>query len=142
MRLVRISRPTRGSSQSMTNHNKPLPTEPISPIEVDWPPCIVRLSSGTFAVSGSKWLSVPPDTVFDDLPRYMVVKPRKARAEAPDEPVRKTEWKVRGSTGNEYVVIRTQSDSRQIFFSCTCPGYGWRGKCKHIDSIKKQIEAK
>jgi uncharacterized Zn finger protein len=49
---------------------------------------------------------------------------------------------VTGSTGNEYTVTESISDSRQIFFSCTCPGYGWRGKCKHITSIREQIEAK
>ena len=124
------------------NNNKPSQDPPVSPIEVDWPPCIVRTLSGTYAVSGSEWLSVPPDTVFDDLPRYMVRKKRESPPAAPDEPVCVAEWKVRGSKGDEYIVKRNQSDSRQIFFSCTCPGYGWRGKCKHIDSIKKQIEAK
>ncbi len=119
--------------------NKPLPTPPASPIEVDWPPLLANLPSGRYAISGATWLRVPEDTTFEDLPRYMVVKERESQPAAPQSA---REWKVRGSKGNEYIVTQRGSDSRQIFFSCTCVGYGFRRKCKHVDSIKKQIEAK
>ena len=127
----------RGSSRLTVNQNKPsaCDREPASPIEVDWPPCICVLPSGTFAVSGSKWLSVPPGTTFEDLPRYMVTKTVRDRTEAP---VSKKQWKVRGSRGTEYTVTRHGATSRQIFFSCTCVGYGFRRKCKHIEGIKNK----
>jgi len=119
------------------NINKPLYTQPDNPIEVVWPPCIARLRSGTYAVSGSDWLLIPPDTSFDDLPRYMVVKARERAQRSPeDEDIES--WSVIGSKGDEYTVTKSVSGSRQIFFSCTCAGYGWRGKCKHIEGIKNK----
>ena len=119
------------------NQNKPLVVqEPASPIEVDWPPVLSDFPSGRYAISGSKWLLVPPDTTREDLPRYMVVKPARSQL-APRTEAR--EWKVRGSKGSEYIVTAHGADSRQIFFSCTCVGYGFRRKCKHIEGIKENI---
>jgi len=36
--------------------------------------------------------------------------------------------KVKSDSGNVYLIDRT---------SCTCAGFGWRGKCKHFDYAKK-----
>jgi hypothetical protein len=46
----------------------------------------------------------------------------------------KTEtWKFTGSKGNEYVVEKIDN-----MLKCTCPGFTFRGECKHV----KQIEEK
>ena len=37
------------------------------------------------------------------------------------------------SKANEYMV-----ESTGYKYSCTCTGYNFRGKCKHIDAVKKQ----
>ena len=118
----------------MTKENKPL-QPPASPVEVDWPPILANLPSGRYAISGSTWLRVPDDTVFEDLPRWMVVK----RAERKPQASTGRTWAVRGSKGDEYTVTQSVSDSRQIFFSCTCVGYGYRRKCKHIEGIKHKL---
>lgn len=39
---------------------------------------------------------------------------------------------VTGSSGTTYTL--TQSGAR---WSCSCPGYGFRGRCKHADSMNK-----
>lgn len=118
----------------MTKDNKPL-QPPASPVVVDWPPALANLPSGRYAISGGTWLRVPDDTVFEDLPRWMVVKP----AQRKPDPVEARTWAVRGSKGDEYTVTQSVSDSRQIFFSCTCVGYGYRRKCKHIEGIKHKL---
>lgn len=40
-------------------------------------------------------------------------------------------WTVAGSKGNEYTV---SLDSGQ--WSCTCPGHGFRGRCRHVDELQ------
>jgi hypothetical protein len=42
-----------------------------------------------------------------------------------DKPEGRT-WKVAGSKGSEYTV--TESNGQ---ISCSCPGYKFRGSCKH-----------
>ena len=120
----------------MDKDNKPFDLQPpANPIEVDWPPLLANMQSGRYAISGGTWLRVPEDTAFEDLHLWMVVKP----SESKSDPVEARSWTVRGSKGDEYTVTQSASDSRQIFFSCTCVGYGYRRKCKHIEGIKNKL---
>jgi hypothetical protein len=40
-------------------------------------------------------------------------------------------WKFTGSKGNEYVVQKIDGQ-----LSCSCPGYRFRGDCKHLQLAK------
>ena len=40
-------------------------------------------------------------------------------------------WTVSGSKGGEYTV---SLDSGR--WSCTCPGHGFRGRCRHVDELR------
>ena len=47
-------------------------------------------------------------------------------------------YKVTSSKGDkEYEVSVSESGD----FSCTCPGYGFRRRCRHIDYVKKELLA-
>lgn len=50
----------------------------------------------------------------------------------PSEPERS--WKFTGSRGDEYVVVL--SDGQPM---CSCPGYQFRGKCKHVTEVSDQL---
>jgi len=41
---------------------------------------------------------------------------------------------VTGSKGDQYTVTLKDDGTA----SCTCAGYGWRGKCKHIEQAKEK----
>lgn len=43
-------------------------------------------------------------------------------------------WTVKGSKGSEYLVTQERGQ-----YSCTCPGFGFRRACKHVDEIKREI---
>ena len=43
-------------------------------------------------------------------------------------------WTVAGSKGNQYFVNLSAGH-----WSCTCPGHGFRGKCRHVDEIAKTL---
>ena len=46
------------------------------------------------------------------------------------------EWNVTGSTGNSYVVGFNDGG-----LDCSCPGFGWQGKCKHVKGIAANLIA-
>lgn len=48
------------------------------------------------------------------------------------------EWKQKSSSSDEMYVILTDGEA----WSCTCPGYFYKGICKHVKLIKQQQESK
>ena len=94
------------------------------------PPCLANLPGGRYAVAGSTWIRVPDDTRFEDLDKYMTYEAKRP-VSPPDASVRS--WAVVGSKGAHYTVRANQGR-----YTCTCPGFGWRHKCKHIEQVKKE----
>ena len=41
-------------------------------------------------------------------------------------------WEIKGSKGDTYIVRLSENQ-----YNCTCSGFKFRGKCKHIESISK-----
>ena len=96
----------------------------MKPVEVSWNPALTTGQDGKrYAISGSTWIEVPHDTTFDELPMYMVVKKREDTQQQGEE-----SWEVTGSSGSSYTV-----SLRQGLWSCTCAGFGWRRRCKHVE---------
>lgn len=99
----------------------------MSPVSVDMPPVLYRSHSGkVYGVAGSVWVELPEGTTFEQLSEYMSYKPRKPLLTHDEK-----RWTVKGSKGNHYTV-RLKSGQ----YTCTCAGFGWRRKCKHIEGIK------
>ena len=94
------------------------------------PPALANLPSGRYAVAGSTWIRVPEDTKFEDLDKYMVYE-AKRHVSPVDASVRS--WAVVGSKGAHYTVRANHGR-----YTCTCPGFGWRHTCKHIEQVKKE----
>ena len=96
---------------------------------VDIPPALYHCHNGiTYAIAGSVWVEVPEGTTLDDLSQYMVYKPREIAPVTGEN-----SWSVKGSKGNIYTVKLSQG-----VYSCSCPGYGFRRKCRHIAEIKNE----
>ena len=96
----------------------------MKPVEVAWNPALtIGVDGKRYAISGSTWIEVPPETTFEDLSMYMVVKQREDNQEEGEK-----SWQVKGSKGTEYTV-----SFRQGRWSCSCPGFGWRRRCKHVE---------
>ena len=45
----------------------------------------------------------------------------------------KNRWKILGSKDHVYYVEKNNND-----YSCTCVGYKYHGKCKHIEQVKNE----
>ena len=99
----------------------------MQPVEVSVNPLLFTAPSGQrYAVAGSVWLPVPEVTTRADLDRYMVWTPPQANLTQSSR-----EWSVTGSKGATYRV--TERDGQWV---CSCPGYGYRRKCRHIEETK------
>ena len=102
------------------------------PIEVRFPPTLLNSprTGIRYAIGDGKWVEVPPEPTREALPQWFVWKgygtPQDASVSS---------WEVEGSTGNKYTVRRAQEA-----YSCSCPGFGWRRKCKHVEQVKTKVE--
>jgi hypothetical protein len=47
--------------------------------------------------------------------------------------VKSEKWEFAGSKGNTYVVQKTDN-----ILKCTCPGFTFRGDCKHVKEVEAQ----
>lgn len=56
--------------------------------------------------------------------------------EPAESPPQGQTWKVPGSKGNVYTVSLHNGQ-----WACTCPGHGFRRKCRHVDEISAQHQA-
>jgi hypothetical protein len=90
------------------------------PIKVDAPPAISTFPNGiTYAISGGTWIPIPSGSTREDLPKWM-------NWDKPE--VIYDEEKITGSRGDIYTLRRNQTTNE---ITCSCPGFKWRGKCKH-----------
>lgn len=44
-------------------------------------------------------------------------------------------WEIAGSNGNKYVVFKDE-----LGYNCSCVGYKYHGKCKHIEQVQNELE--
>jgi len=94
------------------------------PVIVNMRPMLYTDGNGQkWAVSGQFWLPVDETATLDSIDHIMVYKPRSA----PETPSSVQSWQVQGSTGKSYTVTYDGH-----VWGCTCAGFGWRGKCRHI----------
>ena len=100
------------------------------PIVVSMNPMLYTDRSGQkWAASGQHWVEVPSALTLDEIGKYMIVEQRETPAVSRD--VRS--WQVQGSKGNTYTVADNGGT-----WTYTCPGFGWRRKCKHVESLKNE----
>ena len=100
----------------------------MKPIIVKWPPVLYNRRDGQrMAASGAIHIEVPAETTQANISQYMVV-------EVHTPQVQSKTYKLKGSRGRVYTVQLLNSG----VWTCTCPGNHFRGKCKHVDQIKKK----
>ena len=98
------------------------------PIKVTWPPMLYTDNSGQkWAISGQHWIEVPDDMTLDRVGEYMVVDDRFT----PSQLTEVLAYDVVGSKGDTYTVTNDRGA-----WTCTCAGFGFRRKCRHITEVK------
>ena len=76
-----------------------------------------------------------PDELRTEVVEVSQAPREPAQAKRPESPSDASvgSWAVVGSKGAHYTV---RADHGR--YTCTCPGFGWRRKCKHIEQVKKE----
>ena len=94
------------------------------PVIVNMRPMLYTDTKGQkWAISGQHWLPVPDTETLDTISDVMVYEPYKSTPKLSEV---KT-WSVQGSKGDTYTVTYNGHA-----WSCTCAGFGWRRKCRHV----------
>ena len=98
------------------------------PVVVSMRPALYTDNTGQkWAIAGSTWVAVPEDATLSSIDNFIVYEPFK-----PTKPSLVSQsWVVKGSKGNDYTVSVTDG-----IWSCTCAGFGFRRKCRHITEVK------
>ena len=94
-----------------------------------YPSVIVNLPDKTYLITQDKWVEVPVGSKLQDFPQY-----NKPRESAIPQTI-KREHKVPSSTPGKYYVV-TQENNQ---YSCTCTGYLYRNRCKHVELAKSNV---
>ena len=101
----------------------------MSPVEVSMQPALFTSHTGIrYGNAGSVWIEVPEGTTLDELSDYMVYNPPVSAPVAGEKT-----WSVKGSKGNVYTVKLSEGS-----YSCTCAGYNFRRKCRHIEEKRNE----
>jgi hypothetical protein len=94
------------------------------------PVIFTSITGQRYAASGGDWVPVPSEATQANLHRWVNVAPF-----ASATPAQERSWEVLGSKGDTYTVRVSTSGT----WSCTCPGHGWRGRCKHADAKRGEV---
>ena len=99
------------------------------PIKVSMPPGLMKSphSGKTYIVAGCM-IEVPDETTFADMHKYVTY-------ERPKIPNSTDTWKVKSSSGSTYTVVKLDNGE----YTCTCIGFKYHRKCKHIRQVKNQF---
>lgn len=94
------------------------------------PPCIADLITGRKAVfsMGGPTIDIDESVTIEDVMKRWKRWESDSRKKAKE--VGYKEWTVEGKKTNYLVTLENGN------YSCTCPGFRFRGKCKHIEQIK------
>jgi hypothetical protein len=104
----------------------------MNKIDVYMNPGILKTESGTYIVAGV-WIKVPDDTGLKDISNYVTRKyygkkdTQPEKVEEKKKEITKEVFIAEGSNGAIYEVKRNGE-----YWSCSCPGFGFNRRCKHI----------
>ena len=102
-------------------------------IECFFPPLVFvgPATKTKYAIIGGTWFDCD-DTITTELLNERWVKPKRAVEAKPNKGYIKVQ--VKSSTGKGTYTVEYENN----MWTCTCPAFGFRRKCKHIDSIKSK----
>ena len=105
---------------------------PDFPVKMPMRPGLWRNGNKLYAIGGF-CVEVPNGTTMATLSQYAIYEP--GVRDTNNDPIAiKDRWMVEGSNGNRYTITKVGD-----IFKCSCPGYGFRRKCKHSKKISEEV---
>lgn len=101
-------------------------------IECFLPPTVMLgpASNTRYAIIGGKWLECDETVTYELLQsRWSSPKPKSVQ----NKPAKgEIKVQIKSSTGKGHYDVEFKNER----WSCTCPSFGFRRRCKHIDEVK------
>lgn len=105
------------------------------------PPCIVNGEKRFAVYSGTtgKWIRIDENVTLEDV-RVIWQKwePVKTEEQKQLETLKSQSWEILASNKKSTYTVKLIAG----MFSCSCVGFGFYKKCKHIEEAKKNLDAK
>jgi hypothetical protein len=100
-----------------------------------YPPTVIDMpvSGKRYAISGSTWIEVTPEITQEMVQNAWT--PLYVRRKEPLISETKNYTVTSSRTGEKYTVSQVRGE-----WSCSCMGFEYRKKCKHVEQIKKEIK--
>lgn len=102
-------------------------------IHSNYPPFIANVLSGTYCIIDGKWTPIDPNITIHQLRERWIKLDLFPQQEMVVEETK--EFKVKSSDGKKNYIVTVKINS----ITCTCTGFGYRNRCKHVDEIKKGL---
>jgi hypothetical protein len=99
------------------------------------PPFTMELNGERYIMPGWYKLKQDEETPNIEDIAYYPYKPKKANIPNIDS---NKVYKVKSSKGDKEYEVKMDSSGS---LSCTCPGYGFRRRCRHIDYVMNELKA-
>lgn len=104
--------------------------KPYYAIKSLYPPIVIEVPSGRYAVSGSVWIQVTEDVTAEMVESaWEPLYPRDTK----EYTTRKFE--IESSRNAEKYTVT----ERGGVWTCSCPGFEYRKKCRHIEQAKTNL---
>lgn len=97
-----------------------------------YPPTILNILGKTYAVGGGVWIKVPSKTTLDEVRKHWIDTSPKIKKYNTNK-----EFKFKSSTSDREYTVKVDYQGR---LTCTCPGFGFRRFCKHINEVSTLIK--
>ena len=98
-----------------------------------YPPATMELNGNRYIMPG--WYKLPDDEPTPEL-KDIGFYPWEANKPNIPNDIKDKVYKVKSSKGDKSYEVRMNASGS---FECTCPGYGFRRRCRHIDYVKKEM---
>ena len=96
-----------------------------------YPPSMFWIRGKYYTSTDSGWMELPDGTTLEDLRKVLIdssIKPKKTGEDKVQE------FQIKSGRGEKYYTVKNKNGD----WSCTCTGFGFRRKCTHIETAKKQ----
>jgi len=103
----------------------------LKPYRFHYPPSMFWIRGKYYTSTDSGWMELPDGTTLEDLRKVWIdssIKPKKTGEDKVQE------FQIKSGRGEKYYTVKNKNGE----WSCTCTGFGFRRKCTHIETAKKQ----
>ena len=103
----------------------------LKPYKYHYPPSIFTIVGKSYTSTDEGWLELPEGITLEDLKKVWIDTSIKLKKTGEDKV---QEFQIKSGKGEKFYTVKNKNGD----WSCTCTGFGFRRKCTHIETAKKE----